>query len=259
MSIIDVKNLKYSIKNKDILKNISFSIREGDFVSIIGPNGAGKTTLLRCLMGFLHPSSGDISVAGENYRKIGRRNLARVMAYVPQNTSFVYPFTVEEFVRMGRYPYNSVFSVGFFRDTDLIDSILESLNIDHLRDRPVCSLSGGETQKTIIASCLAQTPKMLLLDEVMTYLDPYHQREIYSVLKNLNSDKKITVVSVTHNLDFAIGYSKKLIALNEGEIVFWGDTKDIDEALLRSIYKIEFSFLKHPENGERIIVPNWKK
>lgn len=259
MSIIDVKNLNYSINGKAILNDISFQVQKGDFISIIGPNGAGKTTLLRCLTRFLCPTSGDIFVGGKNYRKISRKNLARFMAYVPQKTSFAYPFTVEEFVRMGRYPYSSLFSIGFFRDTDLIEAILKNLKIDHLKDHLVSSLSGGEMQKTVIASCLAQTPEVLLLDEVMTYLDPYHQRDIYSILSNLNLDKKITVVSVTHNLNFAMGFSKKLIALDNGKIVFWGDTNNIDEALLKNIYGIEFSFLKHPKNGERIIVPNWKK
>jgi len=256
-TVVETINLTFSIDGKDIIKSISFEAKKGDFISIIGPNGAGKTTLLRCLARFIKPA-GEILFFGKPAGKFSRKKFAREVAYVPQKHNITYPFSVEEFITMGRYPYLSPFEIISAKDREIVDQAIRITRLNELRKRLLTTLSGGEMQKTIIASAIAQQPKILLLDEVMTYLDPHYQQEIISLIRKLNKENEITVLSVTHDLSFATLFSQKILALSGGRKIFFGDAAKINRQILSQIYGIEFDFINHPKTGKLMIIPDWK-
>lgn len=256
-TVIDAINLSVTIDNKKIISGITFSAQKGNFISIIGPNGAGKSTLLKCLARFLKPD-GELFFLGKPSSRFSHKKFAREIAYIPQKYNIMYPFTVEEFVAMGRYPYRSPFEVISKTDREIVDEVIELTRLGDLRNRLLTTLSGGEMQKAVIAGAIAQQPKVLLLDEVMTYLDPHYQEEIITLIRNLNKEKEITILSVTHDLSFAMLFPQKILALSGGQKIFFGDAARMDRQILSSIYKIEFSFIKYEQTGKTIIIPDWK-
>jgi len=254
---LELQNVSYSVDNTSIIKDISFQVKKGEFLSIIGPNGAGKTTLLRCIMKFISPDSGNIMLLNRNYRRFNRKQLAKTIAYIPQKISISFPFTVEDFVLMGRYPYNSLFSSADANQQEILQSALRTAKIEHLRDHLLPTLSGGEMQKVLIAGSLAQTPQLFLLDEITTHLDPKFQHDLTDILYNLNRREGMTIVSVTHDINFAMLLSTKILALAQGKIVFWGDAQDLDTSVLSDIYHVKFHTLTNPHTDKNIIFPAW--
>jgi iron complex transport system ATP-binding protein len=254
--LISVRNLTYAIAGKTILKDVSFDIRRKDFISIIGPNGAGKTTLLRNLDKILTGGEGEILVKGRDIRHMHQRELAGLISYVPQAQEAHVPFTVWQFVLMGRFPHLSPFSSVSFEDERVAEDVLITVGMTEFRDRRLDTLSGGERQKVFIAASLAQGAEILLLDEPTTFLDPKHQVDIYRILKILSEEGTVTIVIVTHDINHAALVSKKILALRGGEIMYFGGSAGImDNTVLRSVYGKDFLFVQHPESGIPVIIP----
>ena len=254
--LISVRNFSYRIAGKTILKNVSFDIRRKDFISIIGPNGAGKTTLLKNLDKILTGGEGSILINGKDINSIAHRELAQIISYVPQAQEAHVPFTVWQFVLMGRFPHLSPFSSVSFEDEQVAEDALITVGMTEFRDRRLDTLSGGERQKVFIAASLAQGAEVLLLDEPTTFLDPKHQVDIYKILKDLSEKGTVTIVIVTHDVNHAALVSKKILALKSGEIMYFGDSADImDNRILKSIYGKDFLFVQHPERKVPIIIP----
>jgi len=254
--IIEIENLSLSISKKEILKSISFQIFEGDFLSIIGPNGAGKTTLLKCMMRINSGYEGTIRFRGKSTHKMSQKSLARQISYVPQSNGRIFPFTVEEFVMMGRYPHLSPFTSFSVEDKDVVSKALHLTKTEHLAHRQLNTLSGGEKQIVFIAAALAQGAKIMLLDEPTTFLDPKHEAEIYTILKKLNRELGMTIVSVTHDINSAVLQSDRIIVLKDGNVMFIGDAQHVMEnRILERAYEKSFTFLDHPKTGQKIIAP----
>lgn len=254
---LEVKDFSYTIGEKTILKNISFGINKGDFISIIGPNGAGKTTLLKCLDGIL-PLEKNVSIYldGKQLTKYSRRDLSKKISYVPQAERQTFPFTVTEFIFMGRYPYISPFSQFGLKDNEVVRWAISCTGLESLANRRINSLSGGERQKVFIAAALAQETEIILLDEPTAFLDYKHQIEIKSILENLNKKSGVTMIAVTHDVNSAVANSDSVIAVKEGCIKFQGCIRDLMNVdLLREIYDTSFNLLKNPTNGGFLIVP----
>jgi iron complex transport system ATP-binding protein len=254
--LIDIENLSLSIANKTILNSVSLQIYDGDYLSIIGPNGAGKTSLLKCLMRIYPGYTGTIRFQNKLLTKISQKNLARMISYVPQADGRVFPFTVAEFVMMGRYPHLSPFSSFNSEDRNAVDRALEMTRMNLFSTRFMNTLSGGERQIVFIAAALAQGAKIMLLDEPTTFLDPKHEAEIYAILKRLNRELGMTIISVTHDINSAVLQSDKVIILKQGKVMYWGKGQDVmKNEILEQAYDKPFTFIAHPNSGQTIIVP----
>jgi iron complex transport system ATP-binding protein len=253
--IIEVRDFGFGLEGRAILSEVSFEVAEGAHLSIIGPNGAGKTTLLKCVLRILTGGSGSIRVAGKPLEDYTQRGLARVMSYVPQPGSHNFPFSVREFVTMGRYPHLSPFSSLSAEDRAAVDRALSLTGMNDFADRQMSTLSGGECQEALIAAALAQDARIVLLDEPTTFLDYRHQVEIRAILRQVKGTGT-TIVSVTHDVNSALQTSEAILALREGRAVYSGPTADIaDPAVLREIYGIGFLTAPHPVTGDSMVVP----
>lgn len=254
--ILDIRSYSFRVGRKEILREVSFSVRRGEYLSIVGPNGAGKTTLLKCLDRIYTGGTGAISIAGRPLERYSQRELARRLSYVPQIDGRVFPFSVEQFVLMGRYPYLSPFTSVGHTDREAVAAALERTGVAEFADRRLDTLSGGERQKVYIAAALAQGAEVLLLDEPTTFLDYRHQGEVRDLLARLNQDCKATIVAVTHDLNRAVLDSHRIVALREGAVVFCGPSRDVMRPeILQEIYGTTFMLMRHPQADLPIVVP----
>ena len=254
--VIQVRGLCCSLGGRQVLADLSFEIQTGEFLSIIGPNGAGKSTLLKCLNGIRRDWRGSIELAGLDVRSGSQREIARRAAYVPQFRVGSASFRVTEFLLLSRYARQSPFSAPGRADLEAIEKALQLTDTVALRDRQLDTLSGGESQKITIAAALAQEAPILLLDEPITFLDPRYQHEVNLLLKRLNREQGITIVSVSHDINSAVLSSHRILGLKAGCLVFL----DRIEALMRveqlaAIFDTEFLFVAHPESGQPLVVP----
>lgn len=253
---IEVENFSFAFGNKRILNRVSLKVSAGDYLSIIGPNGAGKTTLIKCLNRILSGGQGSIKIKGKPLKLYSQKELAMAVSYVPQADGRQLPFTVEEFITMGRYPYLSPFSSVSRQDRGIVRRAMELTATDSFADRTLNSLSAGERQKVFIAAAVAQEAGILLLDEPTTFLDYKHQVEIRRLIKDLNRHHGTTIVAVTHDINDAVVSGSRVLALKAGELLFDGSARElIRQGLLENIYETSFFLIDHPRTGRPIIVP----
>lgn len=256
MKIIEVEDLSLYIGDRPILKGVSFDVGAGDYISVIGPNGAGKSTLLKCLIRIHVGWKGSVHIKGRPLGQYTQRELARLVSYVPQAGDQVQPFTVREFVLLGRYPYMTPFSSPSREDEKAARRALEVTGMEGFAERRMTTLSGGERQKALIAGALAQSAEILFLDEPTTFLDPKHQREIIGILRRINTEHGTTIVSVTHDVNNAALFSCDIIALKNGAVAFNGPPERImNNDTLMDVYEEPFTLIPHPRTGTPVIVP----
>lgn len=256
MYALQVQNLKFGYKKDLVLKDISFNIQKGKFVSIIGPNGSGKSTILKLLNHLYSPKKGEILVEGKNIDSFKKRELARKIALVPQDTILDFDFTVEDVVLMGRHPYKKRFQKEDDKDNWIVEEALEMTNTLHLKDKLITEISGGERQRVIIARALAQNPSIILLDEPTSHLDINHQIEILNLLKQLNEEKGTTIVVVIHDVNLASRYSDQIIMVNHGEIIEMGNPEDvITRKNIEEAYNLEVVIEKNKVTNKIFLTP----
>ena len=227
MYALEVENLEFGYRDDLVVRNISFNIKAGSFVSIIGPNGSGKSTLLKTLNNIYNPNSGSILLYHKNLLSYRKREIAKKIALVPQDTVIDYDFTVEDVVMMGRHPYKKRFERENEIDYKIVNESLELTNTLNLKDRVINQISGGERQRAIIAKALAQKPDIILLDEPTSNLDINHQMDILNLLKKLNKENGLTVILVIHDINLACRYSHEIILLNKGKILGMGTPEEV--------------------------------
>jgi len=254
--VIQVNDLSFNVGPKSILREVTFKVRRGEYVVLVGPNGAGKSTLLRCLMRVHRSARGRIDVHGRPLDDYSQRELARHIGYVPQAGGEVFPYTVEQFVTMGRYPHLSPFGSLSADDRRAVEEAMRRTGTLALADRLLDTLSGGERQQVYIAAALAQGADILMLDEPTTFLDYRHQHEVTSLLRRSNREQGVTVVAVTHDLNHAALEADRVVALREGRVIFEGKPLDVMQAdVLERIYATRLTLLEHPQAGIPIVVP----
>jgi len=254
--LIEVSRYSFSLGGKKILREISLVVTKGEYLSIIGPNGSGKTTLLRCLDRIYRGGEGSIRIGGRPLASLRQRELARRVSYVPQVEGRNFPFTVIEFVRMGRYPYLSPFSSLSERDEEAVRDALDRTGTAELAHRFLRTLSGGECQKVFIAAALAQGAEVILLDEPTTFLDPRHEADIHRLLARANRDRGVTIITATHDINSAVLWSRRILALKNGAVHFCGSPEEVmDKEILQGIYETSFLLVKHPRTGTFIVAP----
>ena len=224
---IKIKNLSHSFGRRAVLRNVSFAVSEGDFFIVLGPNGSGKTTLLRTIAGILKAQSEQIKIFEQRISSYGRKEFARSVAFVPQGLPGDFPFTVAELVLMGRAPYNSTLGIETEEDHLISKQAMRFTEVEHLADRKLDQLSGGEQQRVFIARAICQEPKILLLDEPTASLDLAHQVRIMDLMERLKTEKGITIVMVSHDINLAAMYGDRLLLLRDGQIVCMGSPNQI--------------------------------
>lgn len=255
--VIAVDNLSFGFGRKEVLSGVSFSVEDGERFSIIGPNGAGKSTLLKLINRAFKGGTGSVTVRGKPLRSYSQKALARIIGYVPQQEAITFPYTVREFVMMGRYPHLSPFTSFTKEDEKAALEAVALAGAEAFTERRVNSLSGGERQKVFIAAALAQGASALLLDEPTTFLDPKSEDEILKTLERVNKEKGVTVVSVTHDINNAALRSDRVMAINNGRVAFIGAPRDLmRNDVLRRVYGKDFLFVNHPRTGRPMIAPD---
>ncbi|MBT3287739.1 MAG: ABC transporter ATP-binding protein [Victivallales bacterium] len=253
---LDVRDLTYRVDGTTILHGVSLRVEAGRYVSIVGPNGAGKSTFLKCLNRILLAAGGEIQVHGRPLAAYSQPKLAREIGYVPQGGTDDIPFTVFEFAMLGRYPHLSPFTPTTEADEEAVRNALAMAGASELAERPCYTLSGGERQRVLIARALVSEPRLLLLDEPTTFLDPHHQQDILKLLARLHRETNVTILSVTHDINAAAMTSDEILALRDGRAVFHGPPADLmQEKVLLDLFDQSFLFVPHPKTGQRLVIP----
>ncbi|MBI2875513.1 MAG: heme ABC transporter ATP-binding protein [Candidatus Tectomicrobia bacterium] len=254
--MIEVADLAFSYGPDPVLRGLNLRIEAGEFVGLLGPNGSGKSTLLKLLSGVLSPCEGRVRFKGRELASIRRKELARQVAVVPQESSIVFPFRVLEVVLMGRYAHLQGLALEGQRDLEAAQRAMALTDIEHLADRPITELSGGEKQRVILARALAQQPELLLLDEPTTFLDIRQQGTIYDLLRRLNQQEGLTLVAVLHDLNWAARYCRRLLLLKGGRV--WCDGSPaavLRPERIREVFQTEVEVRWDPEMEAPLVFP----
>jgi iron complex transport system ATP-binding protein len=244
-----------------VLRGVSLDVEDRALVGILGPNGSGKTTLLRLLAGTRRPHRGTVTLDGEPLASRSRALLARRIAVVPQETQLAFDYSVAEVAMMGRYPHLGAFEVEGPEDAAIVHQSLAATGTDHLATRPFASLSGGEKQRVVIASALAQisgegnASRVLLLDEPTASLDLAYQLEVVAVLQRLHAEQGISIVISTHDLNLASSLCRTLLLMRDGGVRGAGPAdRLLTPDRIRDLYGVEVEVVEAP-SGRRAILP----
>jgi len=255
MSTLTVHDLSVGFGNRQVLDKVNVSFSTGSLVGLIGPNGAGKTTLLRSMIGAQSFAKGQIQWDGSDLHQLDRRTVARHIAYLPQGGVCHWPLTVEHLVSLGRLPHQSPWQKQSAEDRRVIADAMAETDIGALAQRTVTTLSGGERMRVLLARALATSPEMLLADEPVASLDPYHQLQVMTLLQSM-ARRGVGVVVVLHDLTLAARFCDRLVLLSEGRVIGDGTPDDVlSVENLAASYRV--TALRGSENGEPFIVP-WK-
>ena len=256
MAAVQLEQVSFAYSDGLVLQDIDLSIDEGGMVGLIGPNGSGKTTLLKLISGILRPTQGTIHLDGLSLKQLKRKKLAQRVAMVPQQFHMPFAFRVKEVVMLGRTPFLRMLSDGGRRERDMTSQAMEAAGVKHLEQRFFNELSVGESQKVVLAMALAQQPKLLLLDEPTAHLDISHQVEILELVKSLNEEQGLTIISAIHDLNLASLYFQRLVLLREGRIVADGtSTEVLTPDSIQEVFSASVQVEQHPQaNVPHIII-----
>ncbi|USK55605.1 heme ABC transporter ATP-binding protein [Cytobacillus solani] len=248
--IIEVDRLSKRFDNQSVLEEISFSVKRGECLGIIGPNGSGKSTLLKLLSGVETSMTGKIEINRKPIEQYTRKELAKWMAVLQQESLPPIGFTVREVIEMGRFPFQNWLGEETTDIDRLIDAILDKMGLNDLSDRQLENLSGGERQRVALGKTMAQQPKLLMLDEPTTYLDIGHQVLLMDRIREWQLEDDLTVISVLHDLNLAALYCDRLLLLHNGRVVATGSPEDIIRTdLIEEVYGTAPIVMQHPVYG----------
>jgi iron complex transport system ATP-binding protein len=239
-----------------VVDRVSLKIERGSIAGLLGPNGSGKSTLMRLMSGIVAPIAGEIRIDGDSITRLNRRDLARRIAVVPQETQTTFDFSVIDMVLMGRYAHLGPFELEGAGDQAIAREALAATGTATLESRLFSSLSGGEKQRVVIASALAQASDLLLLDEPTASLDLAYQFEIAALLRRLNAERGSTMLVSTHDLNLAASVCDRVILLKAGRVLAQGSTREILTAeRIRQLYGVEADVQFHERAGHVTVVP----
>ena len=252
----DKVSFRYAADAPLVVDDASVRLAEGALTGILGPNGSGKTTLLRLLSGTRRPTAGRVLLGDRPLDQLSRREAAQQIAVVPQETELAFEYRAIEIVLMGRHPHLGVFTVEGPGDVRIAHDALASTGTSHLADRFFHELSGGEKQRVVIAAALAQSARLLLLDEPTASLDLGYQLEIAALLQRLNQDRGVTMAISTHDLNLAASICRELILMRDGRVLASGPTADVlTPDNISRLYDVEASVQVNSETGHVTVVP----
>ena len=237
LPIVEAQHVVFAYGTTPVVTDVSLSLPRGAVGALIGANGSGKSTLIRLLAGLLTPTTGEVFVDGVPLASIALRERAKRIAYVPQSTATVFPFTGIEVVLTGRSPYSGRFRFESKDDEEIALAALDSLDAAHLANRPVTELSGGERQLVTVARALAQEPDVMLLDEPASSLDIKHRTQLARALRRLSNERGIAALMITHDLMLLDSAADFIFAMKCGRIVSIGEPEVVlVENVLSDVY-----------------------
>jgi cobalamin transport system ATP-binding protein len=248
-----LESVTVELGRKPVLRSVSASVADGEWVALIGPNGAGKTTLLRAILGLVG-TGGSIRTNDSELGELSRRDLGRRIALVPQVPSLPPQMTVAEYVLLGRTPHIGYYSSESGRDWEVLGAALSRLDLEAFANRRLGTLSGGERQRAVIAKALAQEAPLLLLDEPTASLDVGRGQQALELVDELRRDAGLTVLSAMHDLTLAAQYADRLLLLDEGRLVASGTAAEVlRPELILEHYGAEVRVI---DNGIFAVVPS---
>jgi iron complex transport system ATP-binding protein len=210
-----------------VLREVSLQVARAEIVGVVGQSGGGKSTLLRLCAGLLAPTAGQVRVAGVDPRRAPRVELARKVAYLPQEHTLGFPFTVAEVVLMGRYPHRGALSLERDEDLRLADEAMQRCDVAELAGRRFHELSGGERRRALLAQAFCQAAELVLLDEPTASLDPAHALAVMAALEAARATRGATVVVVTHDLNLAARFCDRVLLVDGGTIAAQGRPREL--------------------------------
>jgi len=256
-NLLEIKSIFFKIKDKVILDDISLHIKSGDMVSIIGPNGSGKTTMLKAISNEISITDGEINFINKNISDWDLNDFANKKAVLSQSNNLVFPFSVIDIVKMGRFPLKN--KGNQIEENNLCKKILNIFDLDDYVNQNYITLSGGEKQRVQLARVIAQiwsddySKKILILDEPTSYLDIKHQHSLFQFLKELNK-KGLTIIMVLHDLNHALLNSNKIAVLKDSKLISFGETKNIiTEKLIKNVFEIDLKLINYRGSDTPII------
>ncbi len=259
MSALRLDDVSAGYGTRPVLSGINLSISPGGICGLIGPNGSGKSTLLRAILNLGVTVSGTIEVCGSETSDLSDNQQARIVSYLPQNFNPFSRLTVTETVLLGRHPYRGRWAFDSAHDLEVAGECMLETDTWHLRDRIFSELSGGEKRLVLLASALAQEPKLLLLDEPGSSLDFRHQLNMWLLLKKL-SDKGIAVLISTHEVALAGRYLDSVLVLANGKARAFGKPVDVfTTEILSEVFEVYLHVSEDSETRSWIIVPEMKQ
>ena len=247
--MIKISNISFSYGTRNILQDISFSAKDGEIVGILGTNGTGKSTLITCINRIRTPKSGEVFIDGNPVSVLGRNSTARLIAYVPQRNEAA-ALSVFDSILLGRRPYMRW--DARCKDIEACRDIIHKMGLDAFQLRNIDELSGGERQKVMFARAFVQEPRVMLLDEPTNNLDPHNQYSMMAEVRQMATERGMTVLAVLHDLNLAMAYCDKFFFMKDGRGLKYCNLDEIDPDLIRKVYdmKVEIAEIK----GRRIIL-----
>lgn len=237
-----------------VLHGVDLTAAAGRFLCILGPNGSGKSTLLRCLLGQLRPQRGSIVIDGKALHKYSARNLAKLLAYVPQFPQSAFAFNVREIVLMGRFAHAGALGMAARQDVAVAQLAMEMTDTQAFADRTLEELSGGEAQRVMIARALAQQPSVMLLDEPTSHLDIKAQLHIYRMMQRLAHDWQMAVICVSHDINMASHFADELVLMRGGCVLAAGAPADVvQKDILQAVYDVNIDLIASPGDAVPMI------
>jgi len=255
-NLFDIRGITCNYGSTNVIEDISLKVERGDLLGILGPNASGKTTLIRACSGLLIPRSGNIVFEGRDLYSMGRREIARKIAVVPQNTQFDPSFSVFDMVLMGRSPHLGWLETEDREDLEIARDMMRLLSIEKISEKRMGEVSGGQVQKVLIARALTQQPSLLLLDEPTTHLDISNEIGTMDLIKGLCLEEELAVMAVFHDLNLTARYCNHALLLKEGKQMASGEISQVIQSrTIRKTFGIEVEVRKHPMTQSIFIVP----
>ncbi len=257
MKKIYINSISFGYYDSEIFKDFTFEIEEGEILTILGPNGSGKTTLLKILQKILIPKKGNIIISDKDLNEFSIKELSKEISMVPQIHKPSFPYTVFDFVLMGRNPYIENYSVPKDEDIEIVEKSLIDLGIYELKDRPYTNLSGGELRLVLIARAIAQNTDIILLDEPTAFLDYKNKFFVLEKIKELNRKRNLTVIITMHDPNEAINFSDRILLINKRKIISFGKPNFVlNSENIKKVYSIDVDLIDY--NGRKYIIPKEK-
>lgn len=254
MTLLHIHDVSIELSKQPVIRQVSFDVPASQFTAIVGPNGAGKSTLLHAIASIEPVSNGHFALAGVDTHDLSRRQRARRIALVEQQTNTELEMTVRDAVLLGRTPHLGRFEAPSARDHELAEQALRKVNADQFADRLFNGLSGGEQQRVSMARALAQEPELLLMDEPTNHLDIGSAFMVLDLIDKLKSGG-LTVLAALHDLNLAAAYADHVVVLSSGEVVAQGSPAHVfTPALLHEVYGVRASVIPHPVKPHPVII-----
>ena len=235
---LSVQHLSFSYGARRVLQDVSLDVAPGPFCALLGPNGSGKSTLVKAIAGVHRAQSGTVAVEGRRTSSLGRRELAKVVGYVPQAGDAPFDLTVREAVMLGRTPHFGIAPRA--EDRARVEDAIARMGLEDIAERSMSELSGGQAQRALIARALAQDTRVLLLDEPTSALDLRYQIETLQLVRQITREEGISALIAIHDLNHAARYCDQIVVLHGGRLVADGSPAEaLQASVLRTVYEVD--------------------